>query len=296
MALVDFFQLAVLYNLSRGNAGFLSNPPHPSPMLEATTLTRSPSPSVDPDKTRSSHPISTQHTLKTPERKRAATRSVPYTTSVAAGTSIRRRQESASDRDEKYDRNDYRQYLVEDFECHRVFVDIEVFMKHILHVPDDWETKWRPTIERIKVNGSFSALHMEYCAERDIHSVREKSFYRPLMDMGNAILDIASESPPEESARPKIRQRCLANDPNKLFGGIMNEANPTPDPDAVHNDSLLHLLSEERRTGSLGGSSLTWAQPLQVKTFDSVLIDGSFIPRLKVNGTLTIIFLVFVHN
>lgn len=299
MALVDFFQLAVLYNLSRSNAGFLSNPPHPPPMPGATTLARSPSQSVNPDKTRSSLPVSTQPTLKTPERTRTATRSVPCITPIAVGTSMRRRQESNSDRVEKYDRNDYRQYLVEDFERHRVFVDIEVFMKHVLHVPDDWKTKWGPTIERIKVNGPFSALHMEYCAECDIHGTQEKNFYRPLMGMGNAILDVASKSPPEEFARPRIRQRYLINDPNKIFGGIMNEANLTPDLVAVHNDSLLHLLPEERRTGFLNGSNLTWAQPLQVlevKPFDSALIDGSFMPRLKVNGKLAIIFLVFVHN
>ena len=56
---------------------------------------------------------------------------------------------------------------------------------------------------------------------------------------------------------------------------------------AVHDGFLPHINPEEREEGCLKKSNLTWAQPLQaleVKPWDSALVDGSCMPRLKVNG------------
>jgi len=64
----------------------------------------------------------------------------------------------------------------------------------------------------------------------------------------------------------------------------------SPDIVAVHEDFLPRLLQGERNERRLRSSSLTWAQPLQileVKPWDNALIDGSCMPRLKVDGERT---------
>jgi hypothetical protein len=256
-------------------------------MSGTTTLAHSPSPSFGPNGAHSSLTNSTQPKSKAPRRKRGATRSVPGTTPLTDGSSVGQSQELDADSVGEYDSTDYENSILQDFERHRVFVDIEVFMKHVLHVPDDWETRWGSTIERIKVTGSFSALYMKYCAECNIRGVQEKKPYGLLMGMGNAILDVASESPLEESTRPKPRQRHLVSDPNKVPCGITNEAHLTSDLVAVHGDPLLHFLPEGRRTRFLKESYFTRAQllqPLEVKPLDTALVDGLFMPRLKVDG------------
>ena len=35
---------------------------------------------------------------------------------------------------------DYEQYILQHLECHLVFVGVNDFTEHLLHVPDDWET------------------------------------------------------------------------------------------------------------------------------------------------------------
>ena len=37
----------------------------------------------------------------------------------------------------KYSVKEYHDYLVRDFETHRVFIGMDVFMKHVLQVPNE---------------------------------------------------------------------------------------------------------------------------------------------------------------
>jgi hypothetical protein len=225
--------------------------------------------------------------LKTPETKRDATLPAPDVTPIALGTAIRQRLEFDTDLARKYDTADYEQYILQDFERHRVFVDIDVFMKDVLHVPENWKNLWGRTIRRIKRDRVFSTAHWDYSRQCGTQGVQEWRFYKPLVDMGNAILDF-SESSPDDTVKPQTPQRYLRNDPKRILYGVMN--NLSPDVVAVHDGFLPHIRSGERDKQHLKQSNLTWAQPLQaleVKPWDSALVDGSCMPRLKVNGKPT---------
>ena len=285
MALVDFYQLAVLHKLSRRDAGVLSNRSHPPPMSTAPSSSRSPA--DRPDQSSSSLVPSTQFVLRTPKRKRDGTLSVPNLTPISLGTSIMQKMSPDTDKTQKQDSDKYEQYIVQDFERHRVFVDIDVFMKHVLHVPENWKELWGRTIRRIKRDRVFSTAHWDYSRQCGTQGVQEWRFYKPLVDMGNAILDF-SKSSPDDSVKPQTTQRYLRNDPRRVLCGVMNEL--SPDVVAVHNGFLPHIRPEEDDEGCLRESNLSWAQPLQaleVKPWDSALVDGSCMPRLKVNGERT---------
>jgi hypothetical protein len=185
---------------------------------------------------------------------------------------------------QKYDSATCEEYLIQDLQNHRVFVDIEDFMTHVLHVPDDWEIRWGPTIERIKLNGPFYAAHLEFTTKCDDQESLEEDLYSPLVGMSNAILDVC-ESLGEYSVKPAFGLRYLRNDTSTIFQGKIN--NLSPDIVAVHKDLLPHLEPEERKEMRLSKTSLTWAHTLQtfeIKPFDAVIVDGSHMPRLKVNG------------
>jgi len=283
MALVDFYQLAVLYNLSRGDAGVLSNHSNPFPM-SATTSSRSHSSAVDSDQLGSPPPPPTQTLPKTPERKRDTTHLIPDPTPIALGTSILQKMKLDTGKAQKYDSDKYEEYIIRDFERHRVFVDIDVFMTHVLHVPENWKELWGRTIRRVKRDAVFSTAHWDYSRRCGTHGIQERTFYKPLVDMGNAILDF-SETSPDDSVKPRTPQRYLRNDPKKVLCGVIGGL--SPDVVAVHDGFLPHICSEERDKKRLKESNLTWAQPLQaleVKPWDSALVDGSCMPRLKVNG------------
>ena len=282
MALVDFYQLAVLHKLSRRDAGTLSNRSHPPPM--STTPSSSRLPAVRPDQTGSSLTPSTQFVLKTPERKGNATLPVPDPTPISLGTSILQKMSPDTDQTPKRDSTKYEQYIAQDFEHHRVFVDIDVFMKHVLHVPENWKELWGRTIRRIKRDRVFSTAHWDYSRQCGTRGVQEWRFYKPLVDMGNATLDF-SDSSPDNSVKPQTTQRYLRNDPKRVLCGMMNEL--SPDVVAVHGGFLPHIRPDERDEGRLRESNLSWAHPLQaleVKLWDNALVDGSCMPRLKVNG------------
>jgi len=59
-------------------------------------------------------------------------------TPLSVGAAIHQRQEGDMDQVEKYNQGDHNKYILEDLK-NQIFVDFEVFMKHILHVPDDLE-------------------------------------------------------------------------------------------------------------------------------------------------------------
>jgi hypothetical protein len=205
MALVDFYQLAVLYKLRHADAGFLS--------LRSDSLSGSvtippltPLPSVEPDQVHSPLPPSMQHEFKTPERKRDASRPVPDITPLSRGSSVRQRQEGDTDRVDKYNRGDYEDYVREDLKS-RVFVDFEVFMKRVLHVPDDWRIRWGPAIEVVKTNTEFASHHKEYCERCDDSLAPERKFYKPLRNTANAVLTALTLSKLDGFSSALSRQR-----------------------------------------------------------------------------------------
>jgi len=271
MALVDFYQLAVLHKLFRCNAG---NPTHRSHTgtMPATAHTSSPSPSVKQDQPATRFPLPTKPEPKTPKRNRNATQADLRMTPMALGTPAMRQLMHPMVQPPKLKSSKYEEYIVQDFERHRVFVDIDVFMKNVLHVPDNWKELWKKTIEDIKRDQAFMNPHLYYCAECAIPGGQEMRFYEHLVDMSNAILDLSTD----ESVRPRTPQRYLRNDPKTISCGIITEL--SPDIVAIHKDFLANGGS---------GSNLSWAQPLQVmevKPRDGALVDGSCMPRLKVNG------------
>ena len=248
MALVDFCQLATLYKLARSYEEFLSDNP--------------PSPPMSPHK--------------------------PYTRGVTpptCGTSVMHKLGPESSEPKKRTSSKCEEYITQDFNEHRVFVDMEVFMKHALHVPDNWKELWGSTIETVKSDQTFKKSLSQYLLRCDSSSVTEPNFYDPLVNIANAIFSVTESSDSDEAVRPKTRLRYLRNDPKKILGGMMPGL--SPDIVAVHADFFDHLDEEERNEKWLGTSNLTWAQPLQVlevKPWNSALINGSCMPRLAVDG------------
>jgi hypothetical protein len=183
----------------------------------------------------------------------------------------------------------YEEYIIKDFERHRVFVSIDVFMERVLHVPDNWKELWGATIKKVKGNKGFKDALQSYTDLCGV-SGKEKRLYVPLVNMANAIFDAASSSS-NESVKVETPLRYLVNDPKGIRGGVMNEL--IPDVVAVHEKFLPYLDPGEREQLRLAGSYLTWAHPLQVlevKPGTGVLVDGAHMPRLKVNGELATIF------
>ena len=251
--------------------------------MPTATSSSSHTPAVKPGQTRPLPSSTTQLWPKTPERKRDLVRSVPATTPLSIGTSILQKVQIDTDEAQTYDSDKYEQYITQDFERHRVFIDIEVFMTHILRVPENWETLWERTIQRIKCDQAFTAAQLDYCCQCGTQGVAEASFYMPLVAMGNAILSISkSDGGPVQAETPQI---YIRNDPKRILCGSMK--NLSPDIVAVHETLSPHICSGIRDGRPLNRSNLTWAQPLQVlevKPWDGALVDGSCMPRLKVNG------------
>ena len=359
MALVDFYQLAVLYNLSRGDAGVLPNCSDPPYMFPAATaplsavepnplplfstrppgvtpsalstrppvvmakprpcyemsvqssfcdsphssaskrgppslLSKRPPPAkpkplpvsptiplsaIEPDQVDFPVPPS-KFKLQTPERSIEAP--VPHPTPVAVGTAIKSRLQPDTDEPEDRRSSKFEDYISQDFDNHRIFVDIEVFMKSVLHVPENWRKLWGPTIDRIKCHPVFTASHLDYIEKCGKPSTLESEFYDPLVRMGNAILDFSKQKgdPPTKPITP---QRYLRNDHKKISGGVINKL--CPDIVTVHEGLLDNI--EDKKSNGLEQSALTWANTLQVlelKHRDGALVDGCSMPRLKVNG------------
>ena len=282
MALIDFFQLAVLFKLSCGDVGVFSNPSHPPPM----PATKPPSSSFPPGergRINSFISPSVQPPPRPQERKHDATHSAPNPTPPSVGTSTLPKLSLDTYQVSKYDSTRYEQYTAQDFEHHRVFIDIDVFMERVLHVPENWREVWGPAIKKIKLDKAFSSAGSNYSRQCKIEGF-EKRFYKPLVDMANAILR-CSESSLGDCVKPRTYQRYLVNDPQRLSGGIMNDL--SPDIVAVHHDFLPHLRPEELKQQEIQRTNISWAHPLQVlevKPSGGALVDGSCMPRLMVNG------------
>ena len=201
------------------------------------------------------------------------------------GSSVMHRIESQPESPKKHPSSKYEQYIAQDYDRHRVFIDNEVFMRCVLHVPDNWRELWGSTIEKVKNYQLFSDAHKLYTGLCETPSVLEAALYQPLVKMANAIFHVTDSPEADESVKPRTPLRYLRNDPGRLFGGIMPEL--SPDIVAVHKDFLSHLSQDEREAHQLKESRLTWAQPLQmleVKPSGNTLISGSCMPRLKTEG------------
>ena len=210
--------------------------------MSATTPSSSLLPLVEFDRTGSSPFLATQFE-DTKAQTRDITYSVPHSTSTSVGTSILQKLRPDTDKTPKCDSAKYEQYITQDFKSHRVFVDMDVFMKYVLHVLANWKELWGRTIRRIKCNSVFSTAHWDYTRQCGTQGVKEQRFYKPLVDMGNAILDF-SKSSPDDCVKPQTPQRYLRNDPKRVLSGIMN--NLSPDLVAVHDGFHPHICSEGR--------------------------------------------------
>jgi len=130
MALLDLHQVAVLHHLRCFDAEFPPNCSDPPPMSPT---------SITPPQSTKPLPLPTLPPPEPPQQMRDPA-TVVGLTPLTRGSSIQ--QDSITDQADEYDCADYEEYTRGDL-CCRVFVDYEVFMKHVLHVPNDWETKWK---------------------------------------------------------------------------------------------------------------------------------------------------------
>ena len=96
--------------------------------------------------------------------------------------------------DEEGDREGYEEHVRKDL-SHRVFVDHEVFVKYVLHVPENWKTKWRPALDAVKADANFKKHHESYCGLcGGNRALEQKNFYSPLTEMDNTVLDVVLHS------------------------------------------------------------------------------------------------------
>ena len=271
MALVDFYQLALLHNLGLCDAGILSDPPHPLPM-PAPLRSSTNKPRED-----SSLPPLGPQLPSTPRTKRILP-SASSLTPPSRGTAARQGQEGGTNGFDACNRADYEEYIREDLNS-RVFVDFEVFLKTVLHVPEDWKTKWKPAIDAVKVDARFKENHETYCELCEKGGTLEEDFYPSLMGMANAALSVLSRTP-FEGIPAERRQYYHVNNPDVLKGGVMKKHGLSPDLILLHKDRP----GDEEQVPH-------WANPLhilEVKPFDNALCEGKYMPRLVVDGEHTI--------
>ena len=272
MALLDFYGLAALYELRCSDADFPSIPSR-SPMSSARS-SRSPSPLAEPNEARL--PLyPTQPEFKTPERKRGTSHSVsiPDLTPLSLGSAMRRTEEAGADKVGKFGRADYDEYIREDLGS-RVFVNFEVFMTSVLHVPEDWRTTWGPAIEAVKTDSGFKKNLKWYYGRCSDPDAAEVSFYTFLIRTANAALSVLPRFTTSDTPAG-IPQYYHTNDPKKLRGGVINLSNLSPDITVLHKD----CHPSER--------NLHWANPLhilEVKPYDDAICDGLDVPRMLAKG------------
>ena len=285
MALIDFYGLAALYELRCSDVDFPSIPSR-SPMSSARS-SRSPSPLAEPDEAQLPfYPTRTE--FKTPERKRGTSHSVsiPDLTPLSLGSAMRRTQEAGADKVGKFERADYDAYIREDLR-NRVFVDFEVFMTSVLHVPEDWRTTWGPAIEGVKTDSGFNEKLKGYYGQCNNPDAAEGKFYTPLIDTANAALGVLPRFTTSDTPAG-IPQYYHTNNPKKLRGGVINLANLSPDIVALHED----CHPSER--------NLHWANPLhvlEVKPYDNAICDGLGVLRMLSQGkTAWCALSVFGHS
>ena len=173
-----------------------------------------------------------------------------------------------------YDSQDYDHYIRKEL-YNRVFVDFEVFMKSVLHVPHDWKDAWGPAITAVKTNEIFTKFHTQYCQKCEQPGLPEESFYTPFVDTMSAVLDVLSQS--QFGGISTATLRCYpVNDPKVLSGGVISRRSLSFDSVAPHHDCR---PPKENK--------LHWTNPLhiiEVRPYNSAIFDGKNIPRLVVDG------------
>ena len=252
MALIDLHQLVVLYKLRHEDACTPPTPPHLSPMVAT--------------------PVNSLR-FKLSERDLNVHYDILTSTPHNHGASVRKKVEGNTDRDEGCNRIDYDQYIREDLHS-RVFVDFEAFIKSALHVPHDWKTAWRTAIETVKEDQNFKRNHEEYCKECDRTGSHESTFYDRLVNTANAVLGVVCKS--NFVGISGTPQYYRVNDPKKIYGGVINKFNLSPDVVVLHENCKVAK-----------GKNMHWANPLhvlEVKPYDGAICDGTKLPRLLVDG------------
>ena len=129
-----------------------------------------------------SYPPSMPATMQS--RKRDATRSIPNPTPMSREASILHEPRHATEQPPEY----YDEAIFWEFEYHRVFVDIDVFMEHVLHVLENWRELWRRTIMRIKHDETFLISCWDYRRECEIQSFSRCVSRIPLTGVENGDL------------------------------------------------------------------------------------------------------------
>ena len=163
----------------------------------------------------------------------------------------------------------------------QVFVDFEVFIKHVLHVPNDWRTLWGLAINAVKADSAFNKHRKEYREHCDRIGSQKNTFHRPLMDTANAVLEVLSRST-FDNITPKVPHYYRVDGPTELLGGVTNNFSLSPDLVALHKDCQPSKEEDVRRENLL--------HVLEVKPYGGGLCDGKKIPRLVFNGKYSIGF------
>ena len=262
MALVDICKWLSPFNTRHPDPCFY---PVPFPLpLSGLSTPGSRSPSVGPQGSRP----------KTPDYGPSNSYGGPGSTPSARGSGVRKKVEGNSDRVDNYKCSDYDEYIHHDLR-NRVFVDFEVFLKSVLHVPADWKTLWKSDIEAVRKDDRFGEHYNKYRQRCEMEKPGEQSFYKPLMDTANAVLTVISSTESNNvSGNP---QYYHVNDPNTLRGGVINKSGGLI-PDLV-------VLHEDCRPPD--GKNLHWANVLhvlEVKPLSSAICDGDNVYKLMVDG------------
>jgi len=219
--------------------------------MSGTTLSY---PSPTKSRACSSPPLHIPSSLPRSPKKHDPT-TVTELTPLSRGSSVGERQDGDTDRINKRGREDYVEYVREDLR-RQVFVDYEIFMQCVLHVPKDWETKWKPALDAVKADANFKKHHEEYCGSCNGNEVvGENKFYPSLVKTADAVLHVMSRS---------------------NFDGIFSKG-LSPDL-AVFDGNHPHPDENE---------SLHWANPphlLEAKPHEDIICDGENMCRLIVKG------------
>jgi len=86
-----------------------------------------------------------------------------------------------------------------DLEDHSVVVDIEAFIKSVLHAPADWRVRWAPIIHAVKRNPDFMEHYFQHCAHhKRKYDKPEESDYESLLLMNDAALRVAFPFTPSQ--------------------------------------------------------------------------------------------------
>ena len=97
----------------------------------------------------------------------------------------------------------------DDLEKHSVSVDIEDFMRSVLHVPVDWRARWGSVIHAVKRNPDFRGHYFDYRVRCKKRCPEPEKNYEPLLLMNDATIRAAfptvlarnTISPPPPSAQ-----------------------------------------------------------------------------------------------